>query len=59
MADISQGPGWRQASDSKWYPPEQHPDAESISVASGTAGEQAVPGAYDFAAAPYQPAPKG
>lgn len=23
MSDFSQGPGWWQASDSKWYPPEQ------------------------------------
>lgn len=25
MSDASQGPGWWQASDGKWYPPEQHP----------------------------------
>ncbi|MGZ4704138.1 MAG: DUF4190 domain-containing protein [Acidimicrobiales bacterium] len=25
MSDFSQGPGWWQASDGKWYPPEQHP----------------------------------
>ncbi|MEY2451119.1 MAG: hypothetical protein QOD92_693, partial [Acidimicrobiaceae bacterium] len=25
MSDISQGEGWWQASDHKWYPPEQHP----------------------------------
>lgn len=25
MADTSQGPGWWQASDRKWYPPETHP----------------------------------
>ena len=25
MSDLSQGPGWWQASDGKWYPPEQHP----------------------------------
>ena len=24
MSDTSQGPGWWQASDAKWYPPEQH-----------------------------------
>jgi len=27
MSDISQGPGWWQASDGKWYPPEQAPGA--------------------------------
>jgi hypothetical protein len=26
VSDISQGEGWWQASDHKWYPPEQHPD---------------------------------
>src|SRR4051794_26597961 len=26
MSDATQGPGWWQASDGKWYPPEQHPD---------------------------------
>ncbi len=25
MSDVSQGPGWWQASDGKWYRPEQHP----------------------------------
>lgn len=25
MSDTSQGPGWWQASDGKWYPPEQQP----------------------------------
>jgi hypothetical protein len=26
MSDTSQGQGWWQASDGKWYPPEQHPN---------------------------------
>lgn len=26
MSDTSQGAGWWQASDDKWYPPETHPD---------------------------------
>ncbi len=25
MSDMQQGPGWWQASDGKWYPPESHP----------------------------------
>ncbi|MEY2453614.1 MAG: hypothetical protein QOD92_3188 [Acidimicrobiaceae bacterium] len=29
MSDISQGEGWWQASDHKWYPPEQHPGRQS------------------------------
>src|SRR2546423_15070812 len=27
MSDTPQGPGWWQASDLKWYPPEQQPGA--------------------------------
>ncbi len=27
MNDRPEGPGWWQASDSSWYPPEQHPSA--------------------------------
>ena len=26
MSDTSPGPGWWQASDDRWYPPETHPD---------------------------------
>src|ERR1700722_19379195 len=26
MSMTPQGPGWWEASDHKWYPPEQHPD---------------------------------
>ncbi len=29
MSEQSQGPGWWQASDGKWYPPEQHPDHQA------------------------------
>lgn len=29
MSDIAQGEGWWQASDLKWYPPEQHPDLQA------------------------------
>ncbi|MCL4423034.1 MAG: DUF4234 domain-containing protein [Actinobacteria bacterium] len=25
MSDVSQGPGWWQATDGRWYPPENHP----------------------------------
>jgi uncharacterized RDD family membrane protein YckC len=27
LSDVSQGPGWWQASDAKWYPPQLHPSA--------------------------------
>lgn len=30
MSDSSQGPGWWQASDGKWYPPEQAPGAAPV-----------------------------
>jgi hypothetical protein len=29
MSDVSNGPGWWQASDGKWYPPEQQPNYEA------------------------------
>jgi hypothetical protein len=40
MSDASQGPGWWQASDAKWYAPEQHPDA--ITIATAAAAEAAA-----------------
>ena len=49
MSDTSQGPGWWQAADGKWYPPEQRPDdrppapADAPSPASSAAA--APPGA--------------
>lgn len=35
MSDTSQGPGWWQASDGKWYPPEQAPGAAPTGAAPG------------------------
>lgn len=29
MSDVSQGPGWWQASDGKWYAPDLHPDCQA------------------------------
>jgi hypothetical protein len=29
VSDVAQGPGWWQASDGRWYPPETHPSARS------------------------------
>jgi cytoskeletal protein RodZ len=49
MSDTSQGPGWWQASDQKWYPPEQHPNYQAPAPAAppppgpGPAPEQAAP----------------
>ena len=39
MSDSSQGPGWWQASDGKWYPPEQAPGAAPM---PGTPGPPAA-----------------
>jgi uncharacterized RDD family membrane protein YckC len=40
VSDTSQGPGWWQASDGKWYPPEQAPgyQAPAGDVSGGTPG---------------------
>lgn len=39
MSDQSQGPGWWQASDGKWYPPEQAPGGGAQDPASGGGGQ--------------------
>lgn len=36
MSDTPQGDGWWQASDGRWYPPEQHPDLASVEPAKST-----------------------
>jgi hypothetical protein len=33
MSEVSGGPGWWQASDGKWYPPEQQPNYEAPAAA--------------------------
>ena len=48
MSDVSQGPGWWQASDGKWYPPEQRP-ADPAPTATQTGGYQT--GGYQAGAA--------
>jgi hypothetical protein len=53
-ADASQGPGWWQASDGKWYPPEAQPGAAPTippaAPASGTSA--AAPGGVGGAGSP-------
>lgn len=44
MSDIPNGPGWWQASDGKWYPPEQHPSAQAPPPPSGLPHGTPVPG---------------
>jgi hypothetical protein len=48
MSDVSQGPGWWQASDGKWYSPEQVP---------GTGTTQATPQPSESIPEPSVPAP--
>lgn len=54
MSDTSQGPGWWQASDGKWYPPEQAPGAAPTGPPPGPAG--APPG---YGTPPAYGAPAG
>jgi hypothetical protein len=52
VSDVSQGPGWWQASDQQWYPPETHPDYQAPVDASPPSSE-AEPAAYEE----FQPGP--
>jgi hypothetical protein len=47
VSDTPQGPGWWQASDGKWYPPEQQPG----SGGAATPGGGGTPGVVDVGAA--------
>jgi len=40
MSDVSQGPGWWEASDGKWYPPHQHPDYAGSEEPAGEAQQE-------------------
>lgn len=54
VSDVSEGPGWWQATDQKWYPPERHPNYQP-------APPPPPPGPAPMAAAappPPQPAAK-
>jgi hypothetical protein len=42
MSDMSQGEGWWQASDGKWYPPETHPNFGGGTVQPGPAPDAEV-----------------
>lgn len=49
MSDTSQGPGWWQASDGKWYPPEQAPGYQAPAPGGGVpAGAGAPSGGTDI-----------
>ena len=53
MSDTSQGPGWWQASDGKWYPPEQAPGYVAPTPGAAPAGGAPAGGstAFDLGAA--------
>lgn len=46
MSMSSQGPGWWQASDGRWYPPEQHPSAAAPVAPPPVVSPPPVPPAY-------------
>lgn len=60
MSDTSQGEGWWQASDAKWYPPHLHPDVINLPPPPVPAAPPAppVPPASAFPA-PVAPYPAG
>ena len=58
MSDVSNGPGWWQASDGKWYPPEQQPGFQAATPPPSAAAQgsytpsnsaRRTPGASSFA----------
>lgn len=58
MSDSAQGPGWWQASDGKWYPPEQAP-AAAAPAPPPAYGPPPQPGAAPDGAPPgYGPPPQ-
>jgi TM2 domain-containing membrane protein YozV len=57
MSDVSQGPGWWQASDGKWYAPDLHPDFQASAPADQSAGSSSAVGSDQvFATAGSAPA---
>jgi uncharacterized membrane protein len=48
MSDISQGPGWWQASDGKWYPPESAPGGAGAGGGSYGPGGVDIGGAFSY-----------
>ncbi len=44
MSDTSQGPGWWQASDGKWYPPESNPSTAQSAAPPPPGPMTSVPG---------------
>ena len=59
MSDMSQGPGWWQASDGKWYPPEQAPGAQPPAAQPPAAQPPPAPGAQPQPAGGFPPPAPG
>jgi hypothetical protein len=57
MSDQSQGPGWWQASDGRWYAPEQHPDFQADATAVSDAPTPETGPASDATAVFSSPPP--
>jgi TM2 domain-containing membrane protein YozV len=56
MSEVSQGPGWWQASDGKWYAPDLHPDHQaSAPVDQPAVSSPAIRSDQVFAAADSAP----
>jgi hypothetical protein len=61
MYDTPQGPGWWQAADHKWYPPQQHPDhvGQGPGVSAGAAPQAWPPAGTNPPGPRPQAAPDG
>ena len=59
MTDGPQGPGWWQASDLKWYPPEKRPDyAAALPPPPAADAAQQQPADSTLAATPILSSPQ-
>jgi hypothetical protein len=59
MSDVAQGPGWWEASDERWYPPELHPNWQA-QAPMGSVGSVAGPtGAPEDSLSSWAPTPAG
>ena len=62
MSDVPQGPGWWQASDGRWYPPEAFPGAQPQQPPATPPGQpyadQVYQGGQLAPGGPFQGAPK-
>lgn len=57
MSEMSQGPGWWQASDDKWYPPESHPDVVAARASEAASKKAEEPSKSEQPAPSSPPVP--